>query len=141
MSEENKALIRGYIEGMNQGNMAVLEEFMAPNHISHHGAIETNGAEEFIQFMSMVKTAFPDWEFTIEDQIAEGDKEVHRWTGRGTHQGEWMGVPPTGKEIEIMGIYVSQIVEGQIVEEWGLFDQFGLMQQLGAIPSPEKAEA
>ena len=68
-------------------------------------------------------------------QVAEGDKEVHRWIGHGTHQGDFMGVAPTGKSVTFTAIYMSHIVDGEIVEEWGLLDTFAIMQQIGAIPA------
>jgi steroid delta-isomerase-like uncharacterized protein len=78
--------------------------------------------------------AFPDAEVTIEDQLAEGDKVVTRWTGRGTHQGELMGVPPSGNRVEVPGITISRIEGGKIVEEWENYDALGMMQAIGAVP-------
>ena len=74
-----------------------------------------------------------------DEQIAEGDKVVTRWTGHGTHQGELAGIPATGKSSTVTGVAVDRIVNGKITESWGIFDEFGMMQQLGAIPMPELA--
>jgi steroid delta-isomerase-like uncharacterized protein len=81
--------------------------------------------------------AFPDAQITVEDQIAEGDKVVTRWTGRGTHQGEFMGVPPSGNRVEIAGMTLDRFSRGKIAESWTNYDALGMMQQIGAMPSPE----
>ena len=77
---------------------------------------------------------------TIEDLIAEGNKIVARWRSHATHQGEYMGIPPSGKEVEFTGISVYRIEAGKIAESWNVEDQLGLMQQIGAIPEPEQSE-
>ena len=80
----------------------------------------------------------PDLRITLEDDIAEEDKVVSRWTAQVTHQGELMGIAPTGNQVTIMGITIHRIEDGKIVEEWENWDALGLMQQIGAIPSPEE---
>jgi steroid delta-isomerase-like uncharacterized protein len=85
--------------------------------------------------VTVYRNAFPDVHFTIDEQIAEGDKVVTRWTGHGTHKGELAGIPATGKSATVTGMGVDRIVNGKIVESWGIFDQFGMMQQLGVIPA------
>jgi predicted ester cyclase len=87
----------------------------------------------------MFRAAFPDLHGTIEDQIAEGDKVVSRMTYRGTHQGELMGIPPTGKQVTMSFIGIHRITAGKVAEGWVNFDALGMMQQLGVIPSPERA--
>ncbi len=82
----------------------------------------------------MYTSAFPDAEITIEDQLAEGDMVATRWTGRGTHQGELMGVQPSGNRVEVMGNSISRIEDGKIVEEWNIYDALGMMQAIGAVP-------
>jgi steroid delta-isomerase-like uncharacterized protein len=86
----------------------------------------------------MFRSAFPDLQFTMEDQIADGDKVVHRLTATGTHRGEFMGIPPTDKRVRVTGVNINQFVDGKIVEAWGFMDMMGLMQQLGAIPGPPR---
>jgi steroid delta-isomerase-like uncharacterized protein len=81
-------------------------------------------------------TAFPDWHGTVDDIIVEGDKVVNRWTGRGTHLADLMGMPATGKAVRLEGITVFRIAVNKVVEEWTHADQLGLMRQLGIIPSP-----
>jgi steroid delta-isomerase-like uncharacterized protein len=137
--KENKAIFRRIVEeGFNKGNLAIVDELVAANHVNH--ADNVRGPEEYKQFITMYRTAFPDLHMTVEDQIAEGDKVVNRWTSRGTHQGDLMGIPPTGKQVTLTGTYVARIVGGKIIEEWGNFDALGMMQQLGVVPSPGQAE-
>jgi predicted ester cyclase len=88
----------------------------------------------------MSRGAFPDARVTVEDQIAEGDKVVDRWTATGTPTGDLMSVPPTGRRIEVSGITISRFAGGKIVEDWYQGDDLGMMQQLGVIPSGEASE-
>ena len=83
----------------------------------------------------MYRSAFPDVHFTIEDLFAAGDKVVSRWTARGTHKGELMGIPATGKQVEVTGMDIDQVSGGKIVGSWNSWDALGLMQQLGVVPS------
>jgi predicted ester cyclase len=80
--------------------------------------------------------AFPDLKGTPEDQIAEGDKVVMRWTARGTHQGELQGIPPTGRRVTVTGIVISRAAEGKLVESWEVYDALGMMRQLGLVVIP-----
>ena len=82
----------------------------------------------------MYRGAFPDAQIIIEDQLAEGDMVATRWTARGTHQGELLGVPPSGNRVEVAGMTISRAEGGKIAEEWNNYDALGLMQQIGAIP-------
>lgn len=138
MSEENKALIRRYYEeAWNKGNLAVLDEVVSPDYVDHNLPPELPPNRAGLkQLMAMYQAAFPDTVMTIEDQIAEGDRVVTRWTARGTHKGDLMGVPATGKAVTVTGIDISRIAGGQEVEHWGQFDLMGLMQQLGVVPPP-----
>ena len=99
------------------------------------------GPEGAKETAKMYRNAFPDVQLSIEDQVAEGDKVVTRWIGSGTHQGEMMGIAPTGNQVRVDGMTISRIEDGKIVEEWEIYDALGMMQQLGAIPSPEEAQA
>ena len=85
----------------------------------------------------MFLSAFPDTQMTVEDELADGDKVATRWTATGTHTGELMGIPPTGKQVTVTGMDINRLVGGKIVEHWGEFDQMGMMQQLGVVPAPE----
>ena len=143
LTETNKALSRRYLEEVfNQGKLNVLDEIIASDHVNTGPGTLPGlpvGPEGDKQLVTMYRNAFPDIHFTIDEQIAEGDKVVTRWTGQGTHKGELLGIPATGKSSTVTGIAVDRIVNGKIAESWGIFDQFGMMQQLGVIPTPEVA--
>ena len=143
LSETNKTVSRRFFEEVfGKGNLNVLDEIVAKDHVnSGPGAISglPNGPEGSKQFVTAYRNAFPDVHFTIDDQIAEGDKVVTRWTAQGTHQGELAGLPATGKSSTVSGIVVDRLVNGKIAESWSIFDEFGMMQQLGVIPTPELA--
>lgn len=139
MSEENKAIVRRFYEEFaNQGILSVAEELVAPDFVDHNppGPDFAPGLEGLKQVFTMFRSAFPDMILTVEDQIAEGDKVVTRLTSRGTHKGELMGVPPTGKTITIGLIDIFRVEGGQLAEHWGESDTMGMMQQLGVVPSP-----
>ena len=141
MSEENKAILRRVTdEVFNQGNLDVVDELFSPDYVLHDPGIpggELRGPEDFKQhWVSMFRTAFPDLQLSVEDQVAEGDKVVTRYTGRGTHQGELMGISPTNNEAVVSGIIMSRVSGGRVEEEWNSFDALGMMQQLDAVPGP-----
>src|SRR5437763_347338 len=140
-TEENKAIARRFIEQVwNERDMALVQELFAPDVVRHDSAsptqTEIHGLEKMKQMISTVSRAFPDLYQTLDDQIAEGDKVVNRWTARGTHQGAYMGIAPTGKSITFTGITIFRIAEGKIVEQWVEQDMVGFLQQLGVMPSP-----
>ncbi len=140
MSEANKALLRRVVEeGLNKHNLALLDELYADCVWYRPETGELKG-EALKQFMSSLLAAFPDIRFTIEDQVAQGDKLVTRWSCTGTHQGEFMGLAPTGKQFTTSGTDTYRIVEGKIVEYRGQWDALGFLQQLGAVPALAKAE-
>jgi steroid delta-isomerase-like uncharacterized protein len=138
--EENKELIRRYVEAGNsiQGDVskvrALAEEFLAPGFVAHHSMAGDMNAEQFITTYEMFFTAFPDLKYTIVNMIAEEDKVVLQSTASGTHKGTFQGIPPTGKLINVSAVGVYRIAGGKFVENWGLTDSLGLMQQLGIIP-------
>jgi steroid delta-isomerase-like uncharacterized protein len=140
-AEENKAVVRREMEEIfNQGgNLDAVEEIYAPNYVGHEPTFgDIRGVEAAKQFAAEYRQAFPDLQTTIEDQVAEGDKVVTRFTARGTHQGETEDFgPPTGNRLEVTGITIEQFAEGKIVEDWTNFDALGLMQQLGLIPEQQ----
>jgi len=136
MSEENKTLVRRITDEIwNQGTLDVADEIIDASYVGHGFGVELPpGPEGYKQFVSIYRTAFPDLQFTTEDQVAEGDKVVTRWTARGTHKGELMGIPATGKQIVVTGIDIFRISSGKVVEEWVNWDALGVMQQLGVVP-------
>jgi steroid delta-isomerase-like uncharacterized protein len=136
-AEENKAVARREIEELYaQGNLDAAEEIFAPNYVGHDPTSgDIRGIEGAKQFAATYRQAFPDLQPTVEDQVAEGDKVVTRFSARGTHQGETEDFgPPTGKRMEITGITIERFAEGKIVEDWTNFDALGMMQQLGLVP-------
>ena len=143
LSETNKTVSRRFFEEVfGKGELNVLDEIITKDHVNSGPGNPPglpNGPEGTKQLVTMYRNAFPDVHFTIDEQIAEGDKVVTRWTGHGTHQGELFGIPATGKSSTVTGIAVDRIANGKIAESWGIFDQFGMMQQLGVIPTPELA--
>jgi steroid delta-isomerase-like uncharacterized protein len=132
---ENKAIVRRWFEEVwNKGNLDAVDELVAATVVSEiPGEPEVRGPEAWRQQVSSTRAAFPDLAFTIEDQIAEEDKVATRWTLRGTHQGEFMGVPATGKQVTVTGISITRYANGKNVGSWNEMDLLGLMQQLGAI--------
>ena len=138
--EENKALLRRAVEEVfsAQGDVDVADEIFAPDYVGMNPTDPqaVRGPEGVKELANMYRSAFPDVRLIIEEQVAEGDKVVTRWIAYGTHQGEMMGIAPTGNQVRVEGITISHIQEGKIVQEWELFDTLGLMQQLGAAPTP-----
>src|SRR5438105_1936171 len=137
-TEANKASMRRfYDEVFNKKNRAAIDEFIDPNHVDHAAPPGTpDGLAGTKQTLTMFLTAFPDLHFTVEDLIAEGDKVVARLTTRGTQQGAFMGVPPTGKQVTVTAIDINRIVGGKTVEHWLQMDTLSLLQQLGVVPMP-----
>jgi steroid delta-isomerase-like uncharacterized protein len=139
-TEANKALYRRLIEeGWNKHNLALLDELYADCVYYNPATGEIKG-EALKQFLASMLAAFPDIRFTIEDLVAEGDKVVTRWSGTSTHQGEFMGLAPTGKQVTVSGMISSRIVGGKNVEERVEMDTLRFFQQLGAVPPLGKAE-
>jgi steroid delta-isomerase-like uncharacterized protein len=140
MSEDNKMLVRQVIEEIyNQGNLAAIDEFVAADFVIHAPPEDIHGPAGARQFVAGLREAFPDFHITIQDQIADGDRVVTRWTAEGTHLGEFQGIPPTGRHGKMTGIDIDRLVDGKVVECWVNEDDLGLLQQLGVIPAPEPA--
>jgi steroid delta-isomerase-like uncharacterized protein len=139
--EQNKQLVRRFVdEYQTAGSESAFEELLDPNIVNHSRPPGSpDGAEGVRQIFDMFRTAFPDFRATVLDQVAEGDKVVTRKIFNGTHQGDFMGIPATGREIEIVVIDIVRLRDGRIAEHWGLFDQVGLMAQLGALPEATAA--
>ncbi len=137
-TKENKELVRRfYDEVFNKKNLMAIDEFLDPHIIEHAlppGLPGGNAGSR--QFIGMYLAAFPDLHLTAEDLIAEGDKVAARLTLRGTHKGELMGVPPTGKQVTLTGIQIVRTADGRIAENWINLDALGMLQQLGVIPAP-----
>lgn len=139
--EENKAIVRRLNEDVwNRGDLAVIDQLLADEFTTTVvGAPEPiRGREGFKHFVGMYRSAFPDMNLRIDEQVAEGDVVVTRWTATGTHEGELMGIAPTGRQSTVSGITINRLSGGKIVEGFGLFDQLGLLQQIGAVPAPAR---
>jgi predicted ester cyclase len=141
-TEQNKALVRQMVEeAINQGNISMIDELLIPNFVEHEELPPgiPPGREAPKVLFTMLRSAFPDFKATIEHLIAEGDEVVLHMTWTGTHEGEFMGIPPTGKRISINVIDILGIAEGKCVEHWGVMDSMAMMQQLGVVPAPGQA--
>ncbi len=125
--EENKAFIRRYFEALSGKDKpaTVVNRYVSDEELKHH--------------IALYEAAFPSYQLIAEDMIAEGDKVVVRSTFRGTHKGDLMGIPPTGKQVTMPLILIYRIADDKIVEHWMQADALGLLQQLGAIPAPTPA--
>lgn len=138
----NKEIVRRLVDEVwGNRNLKIIDELIAPDYVGHDPTQPEpiRGREGFKTFVGMYQSAFQDATVTIDDQIAEADRVVTRWTGRGTQTGELMGIAPTGKEVTVSGITVSRLADGRIVEEWELIDALGMLVQLGAVPQPATA--
>lgn len=142
MSEENKVVIRRMIEeAWNENNPDALEEFVAPDVFNHNAVPEhQHGIDGVKHILGWVRASFPDARLDIEDMIAEGDKVAARMTSSGTHKGEFVGIPPTGKRVSVQHVHWFRLADGKVVEQWSVRDDLGQMQQMGVIPSPEQSE-
>ena len=141
--EDNKALIREIIEEVwNKGNLAAVDRYFAPDYVDHTPFPgQGPGPEGYRQVVTTIREAFPDLRLTLGDILAEGDKVAFRYTMEGTHQGGFMGIPPTGKPFSVGGMIIARVAEVKALERWANLDTLGLMQQLGVIPSSEQAQA
>jgi predicted ester cyclase len=137
-AEENKrAFRRTYDELLNQGNLAVADEVISPDFVNHEAPPGHNqGPESMRALAGMLRTAFPDLRFTIEELITEGDLVAGRLTMRGTHEGPLMGMPPTGRSVEQAHMHFVRFQDGKAVEHWGVRDDVGMLRQLGLMPEP-----
>ena len=141
-AEENKELVRRFVaEFWNEGNAGAADELMAPDAEIHMPTGERVDLEGLKGFAGAFRGSFPDWHSTFEELVAEGDRVAERWTGKGTHRGELQGLAPTDRRVKVSGSVFYRIVDGKIVEFRGQLDMMGLMKQLGAMPSPQQAEA
>jgi steroid delta-isomerase-like uncharacterized protein len=141
-AEENKAKARRlFEEAFSQGKVEVIDEVLDPDFVCHDPNSETGeirGAETIKGEVGYFHNAFPDFHWTVEDQVAEGDMVTSRYTFGGTHQGEFFGVPASGKRVEISGINIDRFEGGKLVEEWASYDLLGGLRQIGAIPESQE---
>jgi len=133
-AEQNKAIAHVFFtKAWGEKDLSLAEQTFAPDVIDHFD--KAQGLDVVRQLIVNFHNAFPDLKFTLEDEIAEGDKVVHRWAMEGTHKGPLMGIPATGKYAAWTGITIVRFVDGKIVERWANVDILAVLQQLGVIPS------
>jgi steroid delta-isomerase-like uncharacterized protein len=138
MSEQNKTAIRRiFEEAWNQGRLEVVDEVVASSFVGREPTTPGGfrGPSGYKQLIERYRTAFPDTNFTVEDQLAEGDTVITRWTTSGTQSGDMPGLPATGKRVNITGITETRFNRGKSVDEWVSWDTLGMLQQLGAAPA------
>jgi len=136
-----KALVRRFLEeGMQPGDLAVFDELLAPDVLDHAAppGIPLN-REGWKQNRAIFTVGFPDLTITIEDLLEDGDKVIVRLVFRGTHLGEFFGIPPTGKAVIVTHIHIFRVANGRIVEHWGNADDLGMLRQLGVLPDPAES--
>jgi len=136
-AEQNKAILRQAYDAINRNDLDALDEMVASDITDHDQTPgQGPGLEGVKDYFSSLHAAFPDVHMDVEEMIAEGDKIVARVSVSGTHQGEFMGIAPTGNRMTIAGIDILRITDGKVVEHWGKFDDLGMMQQLGVMEQP-----
>ena len=136
--EENKAIVRRFIDSYNKRNLDLFDDLLAPDYFDHTHQLQ--GPESIKPIFHMAYQAFPDWHETIEDIIAEGNKVWVRLTYTATHKGEWLGLAPTGNKITAKAVAIYRIANGKLVEGRFITDQLDLLKQLGAIEYTEKGK-
>ena len=133
--EENIANVRRLNDEVwNKGNLAVVDELIAPDYVFHGPLTEIKGPEGLKQYIAAMRTAFPDLHMTIEGMVAEGDMVAARYTARGTFKGEFMGTAPTGKQMTLPNAVFARFKGGKQVEVWPYMDMLTWFQQLGVAP-------
>jgi predicted ester cyclase len=135
----NKKLVAQFVEDVfNEGNLDSMDQYLAEGYVEHTSGPnpDVEGIPAAREYHGTLNEAFPDFEVTIEDLIAEGNKVVQRSRISGTHEGEFMDIPPTGNEIDVPGALICRIEDGKVAESWGLNDTLGLMAQLGIVDLP-----
>jgi len=136
--DEMKRLVRRFYERAVAGDLGCLEEILASDYVDHNVTTSVKGPGVARERILGVRGAFPDLMLQVTDQIAEGDRVVSVVVARGTHTGEWRGIPPTGRTIDMKGINIDRIAGGRIVEHWGHADLLGILVQLGVDPLGER---
>jgi steroid delta-isomerase-like uncharacterized protein len=140
VEEQNIALVKRHYEAWNSGDVEALREIFSPDYLYNTPAGKDESLEQMIELLKPQMEAFPDRIFSVEDMLAKGDKVVSRFIGRGTHEGEFMGIPATGNKFEITGIEIWRVENGKIVESWDAHDSLSLFQQLGMELKPKEGK-
>ena len=132
----NESFVERWVESLNRGQPALGETFAADARIHLIGHDDVHDPQTFAGFLSAVATAFPDIKFSIDGLHALGDVVAFRWSARGTHRGDLLGIAPTGRPVTILGMIIDRFSGGKVVERWEHYDRLGMLQQVGAIPTP-----
>ena len=137
-SESSRQIMDRFVKFINTADPKMADDLVSPDAIFHvPGQAEPmRGPSGYLSIIAMMRSGFPDIQWTLDDLVAEGDKVAARYTMRGTHSGSFMGVPPTGNSIVVKSMAFYRLSNGQFVEEQGLPDMLELMRQIGAVPSP-----
>jgi len=140
LEEQNKGLVKRMYEAFEKGDFEAYKAVVAPEYVWYVPSMSTepNSREETIEFGKMMRIAFPDFSYSIEELIAVEDRVISLFIFRGTHEGELQGIPATGNKIEFSGVMISRIENGKIVEDKEEFDQLGMMMQLGMELKPKE---
>ena len=141
--EENKATSRRFYEELfNRGNLDAVEEIVTPGFVLHDPNMpeDPRCPDGLKRFVAMYREAFPDIEFTIEDQVAEGENVATRWVARGTHQGELMGIAPTGNRVEVRAFTLHRFSGGKIAQDWAHYEALDVARQLGVAPDGGRSQ-
>jgi predicted ester cyclase len=141
-AEENEALIREMIEEIwYKGDLSAVDRYFAIDYVDHSPLPgQPPGPVGYKEAVATIRSAFPDLRLILEDIFCEGDKVALHYTMQGTHRGQFMGIPPTGKPFSVTGMINARIAEGKVVERWANLDTLELMKQLGVVPSPVRFE-
>jgi steroid delta-isomerase-like uncharacterized protein len=136
-AEDPKAVIRRWVEMWNAQDLDAAEELLAPEFVRHDANLpDVVGPQAERQYIADNLTAFPDLHFEIEQLIAEGDLVAAHYQVQGTHRGEFLGIPGTGRPVTIQAVESYRLAGGKLAEQWVVMDALGLLQQLGAVPGP-----
>ena len=130
-----KEVLHGIYDAVNSGNLALLEKFVAPGYVEHSEGFR--GVEPFRQQITAFRAAFPDLHVSIDDLLIDGDRFASRTTVTGTHTGDLMGLPATGRHISVQAVDIGRIENDQAKDRWGGLDMYALLTQLGVIPAPQ----
>jgi steroid delta-isomerase-like uncharacterized protein len=140
MPDDLKATVQRFYDEMNSGNVEIVDELLSEDFVEHEAFPGLEPTREGVkQFFGMFRSAFPDLRMEVHDILAEGDRVCVRVTATGTQQGDFMGMPPSGKSIDVAIFDLLRIQDGKVAEHWGLLDAMTMMQQLGAIPEQAPA--
>lgn len=134
LSGQTRVTLQNFWHFLNQGNLDSAEDYIAEDYQYHGpGGVQTSGVDGFRELLSTYYAAFSDLSFTVHEIVCEGNKAVSRFTATGTHDGELMGLDPTGKSISFDGMLIATVIAGKIAEEWEVLDEMSMLRQLDLI--------